>query len=182
MDLVVKRLGPDNTGDFLALMARDEEEGAKCWCMAWWTDTWEEWTASTPEGNRAAREALLADGVYDGYLAYLSGAPVAWLSTLLRDRRPKVPETFELDPDPSVWAITCFLVLEEARGQGVSREFLRQVLADLTSRGVTAVEGYPRNATGLDAVDLWSGPESLYVEAGFTEVQQGPNRSVYRLG
>ena len=28
---------------------------------------------------------------------------------------------------------------------------------------------------------MWTGPESLYLAAGFTEVSRGPRRVVYRL-
>jgi len=182
MDVVAKMVDTSNAADFWALMARDADEGAQCWCAAWWTDTWEEFQSNTPEQNRALREGLFDRGEYDGYVAYVNGAPAAWMQVGRRDRLAKVAAGFELEPDPDVWATTCFLVLEPFRGQGLGREFLRQVLADLTSRGVNAVEGYPRHGTGHEASDLWSGPESLYVEAGFTEVKRGPKRSVYRLG
>ena len=180
MDLEVRRLSPDNADDFRALMARDKREGSLCWCTAWWADTWEQFQENTPDQNRQFREELFERGEYDGYLAYVSGAPVAWMQVGGRDRLAKLLVNFELSPDPETWATTCFLVLEPFRRQGVGREFLRQVLLDLDGRGVTAVEAYPRHGTGHEATDLWSGPESVYAEAGFTEVKRGPNRSVYR--
>jgi len=180
MDLVVRRLGADNVADFWALMARDQHEGAVCWCTAWWTDTWEDYLALTPAQRRELRESLIERGEYDGYLAYVDGAPVAWMQVGARDRLGKVLVSFELEPDPETWATTCFLVLEPYRGQGLGREFLRQVLADLDARGVTLVEGYPRHGEGHGATDLWSGPEALYADSGFSEVKKGPNRSVYR--
>jgi len=182
MDLEVRRLGPDNVTDFWALMARDQHEGAVCWCTAWWTDTWEEYQERTAEQRRAFREELFERGEYDGYLAYVEGAPIAWIQVGQRDRMAKLLANFELEPDPEAWATTCFLVLEPYRGQGVVRQFFGQVLTDLDAGGVAAVEGYPRHGTGHDATDLWSGPESVYVEAGFTEVKRGPNRSTYRRG
>jgi len=180
MELTVRPLASDNVADFWALMARDEHEGAVCWCTAWWTDTWEEYQQQTPDQRRAFRESLFGRGEYDGYLAYIDGAPVAWMQVGQRDRLGKLLVNFELDPDPEAWATTCFLVLEPYRGQGLGREFLRQVLADLDTRGVTVVEGYPRHGEGHEATDLWSGPESLYVESGFTEVKRSPTRVVYR--
>ena len=182
MDLDVRRLGPDNVTDFWALMARDEHEGAVCWCTAWWTDTWEEYQERTPEQRHAFREELFERGEYDGYLAYVDGAPIAWMQVGQRDRMAKVLTTFELDTDPETWATTCFLVLEPFRGQGVGRQFFGRVLADLDARAVASVEGYPRHGTGHEATDLWSGPESIYVDAGFTEVKRGPNRATYRRG
>jgi GNAT superfamily N-acetyltransferase len=182
MELVVSRLSPDNVADFWALMARDEHEGAVCWCTAWWTDTWEEYQERTPEQRHAFRESLFERGEYDGYLAYADGAPVAWMQVGPRDRLPKLVANFDLEPDPETWATSCFLVLEPFRGQGLGREFLRLVVAVLDPRGVMAVEGYARHGTGHEATDLWSGPESVYADAGFTEAKKGPYRSVYRRG
>lgn len=180
MDIDVRRLSAENAPDFFALMARDEHEGSKCWCAAWWTDTWEEFQENTPEQNRAVREGLFERGEFHGYLAYAEGAPIAWMQVAPRDLTPKVRAGFDLPADPEVWATTCYLVLEPFRGQGVGRALFRHVLADLSSQGVSVVEGYPRHGTGHEATDLWSGPEALYVEAGFSEVSKGPNRSVYR--
>ena len=46
---------------------------------------------------------------------------------------------------------------------------------------MAAVEGYPLHGTGHEAEEVWTGPESLYLAAGFTEVTRGPRRVVYRL-
>ena len=46
---------------------------------------------------------------------------------------------------------------------------------------MAAVEGYPLHGTGHAAEDVWTGPESLYVAAGFAEMARGPRRVVYRL-
>jgi GNAT superfamily N-acetyltransferase len=180
VDLRLERLTKEREADFLALMARDEH-GGRCWCVAWWVATWEDYIGQSPEEHRAVRDDLLATDVHDGYLAYAEGAPVAWLQAGPRDAMPKIAETFSLDPDPDAWALTCFLVLAPYRGQGLGRQFFDAVLEELRARGVPAVEGYPLHGDGHAAEDVWSGPESLYVAAGFTELARGPRRAVYRL-
>jgi GNAT superfamily N-acetyltransferase len=182
VDLRIERLTTDLEGDFFALMARDESgEGAWCWCSAWWTPTWEGFGDRTAEENRALRESLFADGVHDGYLGYVDGAPVGWMKAGPRDAMPKIASTFDLEPDPDVWAVSCFMVLPSYRGQGLGRRFFRAVLDDVRAQGVTAIEGYPLHGSGHEAGEVWTGPESLFVEAGFAEISRGPRRVVYRL-
>ena len=72
------------------------------------------------------------------------------------------------------------MVLAPYRGQGLARRIFTQVVDDLRSRGAGAVEGYPLHGGGHGADDVWTGPESLFVEAGFAEVGRGPRRVVYR--
>jgi GNAT superfamily N-acetyltransferase len=181
VDLRVEPLTKDREGDFVALMARDSHGGAQCWCAAWWVPTWEAYIDNTPEDNRRLRDDLFKRGIHDGYLAYVEGAPIGWIQAGPRARLPKIAETLSLAPDAHAWAISCFIVLAPYRGQGLARRFLAAVLEDLRAKGVPAVEGYPLHGTGHEADDVWTGPESLFVEAGFTERSRGPNRAVYRL-
>ena len=180
MDLRVEPLTKDREGDFLALMERDEH-GGQCWCSAWWVPTWEAYVDQTPEERRAVRDGVFGRDVHDGYLAYVAGAPVGWMQAGPRDDLPKIAETFELEADPDVWAVSCFTVLAPYRGQGLAHRFLEAVLDDLRGRGVTAVEGYPVHGTGHQADGVWTGPESMFSKAGFTERTRGPRRAVYRL-
>ena len=161
-------------------MGRDEH-GGRCWCVAWWAPTWDEYVAQSPEEHRAVRDGLFERGVHDGYLAYVDGAPVGWMQVGPRDDLPKIAEAFALESDPDTWAISCVLVLAPYRAQGLGRRLFTGVLDSLRGRGVGAVEGYPLHGTGHEAAEVWTGPESLYVDAGFTEVTRGPRRVVYRL-
>jgi GNAT superfamily N-acetyltransferase len=179
-DLRLERLTRDREADFLALMARDEH-GGQCWCSAWWVPTWDAYVDATADDRRAVRDELFAKSVHDGYLGYVAGAPVGWVQAVRRDDVPKIAETFELAADPTAWAVSCFTVLGPLRGQGLAHRFLAGVLDDLRTRGVTAVEGYPVHGTGHQPDGVWTGPESVFVRAGFTERARGPRRAVYRL-
>jgi GNAT superfamily N-acetyltransferase len=55
----------------------------------------------------------------------------------LRELYPKLPST----PLPAV--ITCIAVIVAARGQGLARELVDDVAADLAERGFAAIEAYP---------------------------------------
>jgi hypothetical protein len=88
---------------------------------------------------------------------------------------------YALPPDPRAWAITCFNVAPARRREGVARALRRGVLADLRTKGVERVEAFPRRSPDLDAGALWTGPESLYMEAGFRLVRDDPARPVLAL-
>jgi GNAT superfamily N-acetyltransferase len=160
-------------------MARDEH-GSQCWCVAWWVPTWEAYVEQSPQEHRAVRDDVFTRGAHDGYLAYVDGAPVGWVQAGPRDRLPKIAESFSLEPDPDAWALSCLTVLAPYRGQGLGRQIFTAVLHELRTRGARAVEGYPLHGTGHGAEDVWTGPESLFVESGFVEVARGPRRVVYR--
>ncbi len=181
-DVRVDRLTAEREHDFLALMSRDEHEGAQCWCAAWWVPDWPTYQANTPEQNRAVRDDLFARGLHRGYLGYVAGAPVGWMQAGPRDEMPKIAATMHVEPNPDVWAVSCFLVLDGYRGQGIGRRLFGAVLDDLRSRGVGAVEGYPRRGVGHRPQALWTGPEALYVDDGFTDTGAGAGPfAVYRL-
>lgn len=175
--ITLRRFDLAHRADFFRL--HDDLCSIGCYCTAWWVPTWEEWGARTPAQNRALREDLLARGQTDGYLLYVAGAVAGWCQVGPRDRLPKLVRQFDLAPDPAVWAITCFLIAPEQRGRGRARALLDGVLDDLRARGgVRRVEAFPRRGAGLDAGELWNGPESMFRAAGFRVVRDDPVRPV----
>ena len=182
VDLRVEPLTAEREQDFLALMSRDEHEGAQCWCVAWWVPDWPTYQSNTPEQNRAVRDDLFARGIHRGYLGYAEGAPVGWMQAGPRDETPKIATTMGVPPDPDVWAVSCFMVVDGYRGQGLGRQLFGAVLEDLRARGVATVEGYPRRGAGHLPEALWTGPEALYVDHGFVDTGSGAGPfAVYRL-
>ena len=104
----VRRLTAELVDDFFRL--HSEENGCGwCCCVAWWVPTWEGWGDRSANENRALREKLFKQGEYDGYLLYVDDEPVGWCQVGPRDRLEKLVGQFSLAPDPSAWAITCFL-------------------------------------------------------------------------
>jgi GNAT superfamily N-acetyltransferase len=181
VELRVERLTDEREGDFFALMARDEHEGAHCWCVAWWVPDWPTYQANTPAQNRAVRDGLFARGIHRGYLGYADGAPVGWMQAGPRDETPKIARTMGVEPDAEVWAVSCFMVLEAYRGHGLGRQMFGAVLDDLRAQGVTVVEGYPRRGVGHLPDALWTGPEALYADHGFSDTGGGAGPfAVYR--
>lgn len=152
-----------------------------CHCVAWWTPTWDGWGERTAAENRALRDALCARGELDGYLLFDGTEPVGWCQAGPRDRLAKLVEQLHLEPDPATWALTCFLVAPERRGERLATRLLAGVLDALRARGVARVEACPKRGADLDALDLWTGPEAMFRGAGFRVVRDDPARPVLAL-
>ncbi|HLE23065.1 MAG TPA: GNAT family N-acetyltransferase [Anaerolineales bacterium] len=176
----VHRLDPTRRDDFSRLHSEANGCGV-CQCVAWWTPSWDGWGERTAEQNRALRQSLFEDGQDDGYLLYLESEPIGWVQVGPRDRLTKLVAEYRLPSAEHVWAATCFLLAPHARGRGWARLLLQEVVRDLPGRGARVLEAYPRRGLGLDAGAVWTGPEALFVDLGFTLVQEHPRRPRYRL-
>lgn len=172
----VRRFGPRLRDDFFRVHC-DENESGWCYCSAWWVPTWEGWGERTAEENRRLREELLDRGEYDGYLIYVDGVPAGWCQAGRRDRLEKLTRQYGLDPDPDTWAITCFQIAPAYRRQGLATHLLREVLRDLRDRGVRRVEAFPFR----DTDDPWTGPEEMFLAAGFGVVRDHPRQPVLAI-
>ena len=176
----VLRFVPGMEADFWAL--HNAEHGCGwCYCSAWWVPDWEGWAERSDEQNRKVREELLSRGEYDGYLLYRGGQPIGWSQVGPRDRLIKLCQQFDFKPDPETWAITCFLIHPDYRRRGFARSLLQGILGDLPARVVRRVEVYPRRGPDLSPGDLWNGPESLFLEAGFQEIKDDSVRPILQL-
>lgn len=169
----VERFALEHVDAFRALHATS----GWCSCVAWWVETWDGWGHRSAEENRALRDRLTADGIFDGYLAFSGTDAVGWCQTLPRDRLIKIGRQFALEADPGTWAIGCFFIRPTHRRQGIARELLQTILGDLPSRGARRIEAYPKRTAG-NAGELWNGPEALLRAHGFTTAKDDPVRPV----
>lgn len=180
MNLGVRPLDSFLRQDFFRLHS-DENGCGLCQCVAWWVPVWDGWSDRTAEENRALRESLFDQGQYDGYLLFADEEPIGWAQVGRRDRLGKLVREYSLPPEPTTWAITCFLLAPKARGLGLARRLLEGIVSDLPRRGVTSLEAFPRRGEGLSPEEIWTGPESLFLHSGFSLVQDHPRRPRYRL-
>lgn len=178
--VAVKAFGPELIDDFNRVHCRERGSGW-CYCVAWWVPTWDGWGERTAEDNRALRQALCQKGEYDGYLLYRDGVPVGWCQAGPRDRLSKLVAQFGLAAEPAAWAITCFFIVPEHRGQGLARELLNRVVGDIHRRGATRIEAFPKRGSDLDTLDLWNGPEAMFLATGFEVVKDDPTRPILAL-
>jgi GNAT superfamily N-acetyltransferase len=158
----------------------DTNDAGWCRCVAWWVPTWDGWGERSAGENAALRAELCDRGEYDGLLAYDGDEPVGWCQVGRRDRLNKLVRQLGLEPSAATWAVSCFLVAPYARGRGVARALLGASVETARAEGGARLEGYPRIAVG-EPGDLWTGPESLFLRAGFTPIGDVPPRRVYAL-
>ncbi len=144
VSLQVQPLTPDRWDDLEALFG---EHGAAygCWCM-WWYQTDEEFYAHAGDDNRAAFQALVREGVVPGLLGYLDGRPIGWVCVRPRDAFAQIAATDYIaapEPDPTVWAITCFYIARDVRGQGLMEQLIGAAVDHARAQGASVVEAYP---------------------------------------
>ena len=133
LKLDVVPMSADRVDDFFKLHSVEQGCGW-CYCVAWWTPTWQGWGERTAEENYKMRLELFERGHYDGYLAYAEGEPVAWCQVGRRERLKKLLDQFGLEEasdGPEIWSITCFLVAPQWRRQKVATTMLAAILGDL---------------------------------------------------
>jgi hypothetical protein len=176
----VLRLAPELEDEFLSLHC-DRNDAGWCRCVAWHVRTWEGWGERTAEENLSLRKELFASGEHDGYLLRDESRCIGWCQVGLRDRLPKLVAQFELEAAPDTWAITCCFTIEAERGRGRAAFLLGGVLVDLKRRGARRVEAFPARGEELDAGEAWTGPEAMFLAAGFRVVKELPKRSVLAL-
>ncbi len=180
MNVEIVRLDAARRADFHRV--HSEEHGCGwCCCIAWWVPTWDGWDQRTGAENRALREDLFDRGEYDGYLLYVDGAPAGWCQAGPRDRLTKLVRQYRLPPDPGAWAVTCFQVLPPFRRRGLAARLLAGVLEDLRARGVARVEAFPKRTPMNDPLDLWTGPEAMFLATGFKPIREEDRGPVLSL-
>jgi GNAT superfamily N-acetyltransferase len=173
-------LNPATRKDFFKVHCQKQGTGW-CYCTAWWVPTWEGFGDRQEAENRDLRERLFAAGHDDGFLLYLEDQPVGWCQVGQRDRLEKLRSQYQLDPDPGIWAITCFTILPSFRGQGLARRLLQGVLVSLQISGIERVQAFPKPGERLDPGEAWRGTEGLFREAGFQALGESAAGPVLEL-
>jgi GNAT superfamily N-acetyltransferase len=176
MRIEVRKLSPTTKDDFYNVNCQANGLGW-CNCVAWWCPTWDEFKDRTEAENRKQRETLFSKGEYDGYVLYVDGAPVGWSQVGLRDRLQKLYSQYGLESSPETIAISCIALAPSVRGNGIAHHFVQKILEDLRSQGVRHVQAFPKRNTD----DPWTGPESVFVKAGFSLEKNSENFPVYGI-
>jgi GNAT superfamily N-acetyltransferase len=116
-----------------------------------------------------------------------AGAPAGWCAVAPRAAYPRL-ETSPLvttQDEDGMWAVTCFVVRTGARRQGLATHLLDGAIDLARRHGARSIEAYPVDAAVKkpSSSELYHGPLSLFLRAGFTEVGDRPKpaRAVVRL-
>lgn len=164
---------------------------SSCWCQ-YFKMTNTEWKTA----SRETCEPVLKQQVHDldyapGVLAYLDGEPVGWCAVEPRvhysrlGRMKVVAASPERPDDPSVWAVTCFVVRVGFRRRGIGGALLAGAVDHARRGGARVVEAYPVDPSQRERVssaDLYHGIVSQFEANGFREVARPtPDRAVMQL-
>jgi ribosomal protein S18 acetylase RimI-like enzyme len=171
----VRAAGPDSWDDLAAVMG-ERGDPARCFCQ-YFRLRGQQWSSATRESNRRGLRAQIRAGdLPPGVLAYDDGVPVGWCAVSPRTAYPRVLASPNWRSDhPDAWVITCFVVPVGHRRQGVAGDLARGAVEFAQSYDAPAVEGCAvdsAQAEGVSSADLYRGPLSVFLDAGFKEVSR----------
>lgn len=169
--LTIRRINASLIDDFYRVHTEANGLGW-CRCVAWLCP-WDEFKNRTEEQNKTQRDALFAAGTFDGYLLYLDDHPIGWSQCAPIDDLPKLRDSYHVPENSTAWAIGCISLALPHRGKGLAGQFLNLIVADVKSRGIPRVYGFPKRNTD----DPWTGPEPVFKAQGFIlekEAERGP--------
>jgi GNAT superfamily N-acetyltransferase len=142
-NLVIRPVGPSNFADLATLFEARGGPGL-CWCSVW-RDKPKAASEGPPEARKAARkaamQAIVADGVPVGLLAYRGNTPVGWCAVGPRESLRSIGGP--MAKPGTVWTITCFFVPRAMRGQGISAALLQAAITHARAQGAQMIEASP---------------------------------------
>jgi len=164
-------------------------DGPSCWCQ-WWMLRNKDFQSATPAERRELLRGDLAATPASALIAYVDGEAAGWVKVSPRPAQPRLAATraFQQSPEPfddaSVWAVTCFVVRREFRGDGLANRLLDAAVDHARAHGARVIEGYPvdTDAGKTSSNNLFHGALSSFVDAGFVEVARPkPARPIVSL-
>ncbi|SFS02355.1 Acetyltransferase (GNAT) family protein [Microbacterium sp. cf046] len=166
-------------------------DGHSCQCQ-WWTITNAEFQqASLDERRELLRTEIEDDAPPPALIAYVDGEAAGWVRVGRRAEQLRIARTREIAAntpialdDPGVWAVTCFVVRREHRGQGLNAKLLAAAIDYARDHGARTIEAYPLDpsAAKKPTNQLFRGVLSVFEAAGFTEVARPkPDRAIVAL-
>jgi GNAT superfamily N-acetyltransferase len=163
-----------------------------CWCQFFLT-TGKDYTGSSAANKAALREQVTTDPRPQGVIAHLGDEAVGWVQVgpraayprLVANRAMRAVTGDDLD-DPSVWAVTCFVVKVGRRRKGVATALLAAAIELARAHGARILEGHPVDVAArsgrVSGAELYHGVATTFERAGFVEVgRTGATRPVMRI-
>jgi len=164
-------------------------DGASCWCQ-WWMLPNKDFTTTTRDERRELLRGDLAATPASALIAYVDDVAAGWVKVSPRPDQPRLARTrdYQQSPEPfddqSVWAISCFVVRKEFRGDGLGGRLLDAAVDHARTHGARVIEGYPVDAEvkKTSSNELFHGALSTFLDHGFTEVARPkPARPIVSL-
>jgi GNAT superfamily N-acetyltransferase len=171
--IVVHDATPDRWPDLLTVMGT-RGDPSRCWCQ-FFRIAGAGWDRATAPAMREALHEQVHRDVPPGVLAFRDDEPVGWCAVAPRGSYPRLggsPVAQATDDGRGVWAVTCFVVRVGHRRKGVASALLNGAVDLARRHGASIVEAYPVDAVArrASAAELYHGPLSVFLAAGFAEV------------
>ncbi|WP_127475564.1 GNAT family N-acetyltransferase [Microbacterium sulfonylureivorans] len=154
-------------------------DGTACQCQ-WWTITNAEFQRTTTAERQEMLRAEIVSGPPPALIAYVDDQPAGWVRVGPRTAQVRLSRTKNYSAnseepwdDDAVWAVSCFVVRREHRGEGLNARLLEAAVDYARAGGARVVEAYPVDpAAGRKKSpnELYHGTVSTFVAAGFREV------------
>jgi GNAT superfamily N-acetyltransferase len=164
-----------------------------CWCIFWRVRS-KDFSEASPAVNRERLRALVEQGPPPGLVAVENDRAIGWVGLAPRPEYQRIEHSRVIPrvDGPVPWAISCFVVSRDARGQGVASALLAAAVDHAQAAGAAAVEGYPIDTDSAGGgrvrdTGAYVGTRSMFERAGFriaaqtTSVSGGAPRVVARL-
>lgn len=186
------RIVPANAASWEDLQAifASNRDAASCGCQ-WFKHRDKDWAAIPPAAHLDALREQTGCGHADaeettGLVAYVADVPAGWVAVepraryqrLLRARTPWLGRD-EDKHDGGVWAVSCFIVRKEYRGERLTYALAAATIPHARAAGATAIEGYPMvTEPGKEITwgELYVGPLGAFEAAGFSVVSAPSKR------
>jgi len=153
-------------------------DGRSCQCV-WPVLTNKEWQTTDLDQRTTLFQQEVASDHPPGIVVYVDGEAAGWVRIGPRVAQRRlgrthniVATTRESLDDDSVWAVSCFVVRREHRGQGLNAALLDAAVSFARESGARVIEGYPIDTaeTNVRVNDLFHGALSTFLTAGFTKI------------
>jgi len=186
MSLTYSPATPDRWDDLASLFGPNGAY-SNCWCT-WWILPSRQWSEAGTAGRERVLRELIRDGAEPGVIAYDGNVAVGWVAVGPRVRytrmmSPRATVNGPLDREDPGWVVNCFFIPRGQRRRGIARGLLDEAVRFAFDRGATYVAGHPIDTSGGNraSADLYVGTLSMFLQAGFREVERRGTRPVVRL-
>jgi GNAT superfamily N-acetyltransferase len=173
MALDVRPATPDRWDDVATVMG-DRGDPSRCFCQ-YFRLRGRQWSDADPAAHRKALRSQVFSELPPGVIASdEAGTPVGWCAVAPRSAYPRVVASPNWrGGDPDAWVVTCFVVPVGHRRQGVAADLLLGAIDFARAQGANRLEACAvdlAKAGKVPSADLYRGPLSVYLSAGFEEI------------
>ena len=164
-------------------------DGPSCQCQ-WWRMRNTDFQRTTREDREGMLRAELDARPAPALVAYVDDEAAGWVRVGPRTTQPRLSRTRTFAAsshdwdDPTVWAVTCFVVRRDYRGLGLMTRLLAAAVDHARENGARVIEAYPIDTTVSSRAsnELYTGILSVFEAAGFREVTRPkPERVIVEL-